>query len=485
MKRLIVMVWVLGLPLASASTTSSTTSVKSPLDSKASVYQQQLTAVVNALQHTTAVPGFSVALVREGKLLAATTSGYADVAAKQSANADTLFRLASVSKIVGATMLAELVLTNQLDPDAAIGRYYPGLAQKYQAITLRQLLAHTSGMPHYQLKDADIYDSHYRSAMAAVTTLKNRDLISRPGTEYHYSTHGYTLAGALYEKITQQPLASSVPQFIARWSGKATPLVENIHQLHKNSSKLYELEPGGARELAFGEMSYSAFGAGLSASATDLAYFGAAVLQKARQQPALQQLLFSPATLQDGSIVSDSRYQVGFGWRIAKDEQQRTVYHHAGSTPGARAILAVYPQQDLSIAILSNSNWVVSMDKLAFALAGLYLDNAQPLPLANHSYRIANKHQTLSGAIACNSSYCQLSDNETDYAQWVNGFNAGKRTGIDWPVFAYSTTQGERLLLINNIGIATLNGAQAHYRLDTGKHQTYSVTLFYGENTNQ
>ncbi|GAB59435.1 serine hydrolase domain-containing protein [Rheinheimera nanhaiensis] len=479
MKALLVTLLAAAMPL----TVASATTVKPAVDSRAAVYQQQLGKLVNALQQTTAVPGFSVAVVRQGKLLATATSGYADVAAQQPVNTDTVFRLASVSKLVGATMLAELVINKQLDPDAAIGRYYPELAQKYHAITIRQLLAHISGMPHYQQQDGDIYDSHYSSAIAAVATLKARDLMSRPGSEYRYSTHGYTLAGAVYEKITQQPLTGAVPQFVARWSGKATPLVENIHQLHKNSSKLYELEPGGARELAFGEMSYSAFGAGLSATATDLAYFGAAVLQKARQQPALQQLLFSATTLQDGSIVSDSRFQVGFGWRIAKDEQQRTVYHHAGSTPGARSILAVYPEQDLSIAILSNSSWVVSMDKLAFALASLYLDNAEPLPLTKLSYRIDNKHTTLSGALSCNSSFCQLSDNETDYAQWVNSFNAGKRAGIHWPVFAYSTTQGERLLLLNNIGIATLNGAQSHYTLDTGKHQTYSLTLFAGDNS--
>lgn len=478
MKPLTVMVWATAISLVPASAAT----VNSALDSKASLYQQQLSTVVNALQHTTAVPGFSVAVVHQGKLLAAATSGYADVATQQPVTSDTVFRLASVSKVVGATMLAELAVNNQLDPDAAIGRYYPELAQKYHAITMRQLVAHISGMPHYQLKDADIYDSHYSSAIAAVATLKNRDLTARPGSAYQYSTHGYTLAGAVYEKITRQPLTSAVAQFVTRWSGKATPLVENIHQLHNNSSKLYELEPGGARELAFGEMSYSAFGAGLSASAADLAYFGAAVLQKARQQPALQQLLFSPATLQDGSIVADGRYQVGFGWRIAKDEQNRTVYHHAGSTPGARSILAVFPEQDLSIAILSNSSWVVSMDKLAFALAGLYLDNAEPMPLANHHYRISNKHKTLSGTIACNS-FCQLNDNETDYAEWVNSYNARKRAGIHWPVFAYSTTQGERLLLLNNIGIATLTGAQSHYTLDTGKHQIYSVTLFAADTT--
>ena len=164
MKRLTVMVWATAISLVPASAAT----VNSALDSKASLYQQQLSTVVNALQHTTAVPGFSVAVVHQGKLLAAATSGYADVATQQPVTSDTVFRLASVSKIVGATMLAELAVNNQLDPDAAIGRYYPELAQKYHAITMRQLVAHISGMPHYQLKDVDIYASHYSSAIGAV-----------------------------------------------------------------------------------------------------------------------------------------------------------------------------------------------------------------------------------------------------------------------------------------------------------------------------
>ena len=181
-------------------------------------YQQQLTSLLTSLNDVTGVPGFSVAIIHKGKLVASVATGFADVANDLPAKPSTTFRLASVSKIVGAVMLAELVVNSRLNPDVGIGQYYPELNSKYHNITLRELLSHTSGMPHYQSKDYDIYNKSYSSATEALETLKGRDLLSRPGYQYHYSTHGYTLAGAIYERITGQPLSVGVIDFVKRWT---------------------------------------------------------------------------------------------------------------------------------------------------------------------------------------------------------------------------------------------------------------------------
>ena len=145
-------------------------------------------------------------------------------------------------------MLAELVVNGQLDPDIPIGHYFRELDTKYHKITTRQLVSHTSGMPHYQIKDYNIYNKHYLSAIEAIETLKGRDLLSKPGDEYSYSTHGYTLAGAIHEKISEQPLSSSIPSFIKRWTKKATPIIENIENLSPLTSKLYAINGGTVDE---------------------------------------------------------------------------------------------------------------------------------------------------------------------------------------------------------------------------------------------
>lgn len=442
-----------------------------------SPYEKELTKLLNSLNTVTGVPGFSVAVTHKGKLVASVATGFADVKNQQPATPDTTFRLASVSKLIGATMLAELVTLEQLDPDLGIGHYYPELNSKYHHITVRQLLSHTSGLPHYQVKDFDIYDQHFTSAVAAVKTLKNRDLLSRAGSEYLYSTHGYTLAGALYEKITKQPLSQAVNNFVARWTDKTTPAIENINALSPSSSKLYELNSDGAEPIAFGEKSYSVFGAGLFASASDLALFGAKVLEKSQNESPLEQLLFTPTKFLNGDLVSNDRFAVGFGWRISTDAQGRTVYHHAGATPGARSILAIFPEQEVSIAFLSNSSWISSIDKLAFALAGLYIDNATLDPKNNIKIEVKNKGQQVSSHTSCQVNMCYLTDNTTDYANWLNTFNTSNNPIKQWPLFTYSTKHGQRLLMVTKIGITSFEGKNNVFEIDAGKHQTYSIQL--------
>ncbi|MEP1445738.1 MAG: serine hydrolase domain-containing protein [Paraglaciecola sp.] len=440
-------------------------------------YERQLTKLLSSMNDVTGVPSFSVAVVHKGKLIASVATGFADKKNKILAEPDTTFRLASVSKIIGATMLAELVVNDRLNPDVGIGRYYPELSEKYHAITVRQLLSHTSGMPHYQIKDYDIYDEHFDTGLDAVKTLKERNLLSRPSTEYHYSTHGYTLAGAIYEKITKQPLSISVENFVTRWTGQATPAIENINELQNSSSRLYELSKSGANEIPRGEKSYSVFGAGLYASAGDLAFFGAQVLNKARAQKPFQQLLFTPTATQDGHPVTSRNFKVGFGWRIATDPHGRKVYHHAGATPGARSILAIYPEQDLSIAFLSNSSWISSIDKLVFALAGLYIDEANIEVIGRTKYQISNNGKQLDGTTNCKENQCLLTDSITDYSHWLNAFNVGKAPIKQWPVFAYATQKGQRLLMVNKIGITEFEGKNNTFEANTGKDQIYSIQL--------
>jgi CubicO group peptidase (beta-lactamase class C family) len=353
---LILLLWIFCSPITYANNTN-----KSQLrDPKA--YEKELTKILKSLHSITSVPGFSMAVTHKGKLITSVGTGFTDLKNNQQVKPDTTFRLASVSKIIGATMLAELVVNGQLDPDKPISHYYPELDKKYHSITIRQLLSHSSGMPHYQSKDYDIYDSHFTSAIDAVKTLKNRDLLSRPGTQYVYSTHGYTLAGALYEKITKQPLSVSINNFITRWTGQASPAIENINALGASSSKLFKLNSHGVKEIPYGEKSYSVFGAGLYATASDLALFGAKVLEKSKLDESFQHLLFTPTKLSDGKFISSRGFKVGFGWRISKDSQGRMVYHHAGATPGARSVLAIFPEQEISIAFLSNSSWISSIE---------------------------------------------------------------------------------------------------------------------------
>jgi len=450
-----------------------TESINPPIE-----YEQELTRLLSALKDVTGIPAFSVAVVHKGELVASVSTGYVDTEKKTLATNQHLFRLASVSKIIGATMLAELVVNGQLDPDMPIGQYFPELDTKYQQITLRQLVSHTSGMPHYQIKDYNIYNKHYLSAIEAIETLKGRDLLSKPGENYSYSTHGYTLAGAIHERVSEQPLSSSIPSFIKRWTKKATPIIENIENLSPLTSKIFTRNGGTVDEEDFGEKSYSIFGAGLSATASDLAYLGDEVLNRSKSNEAYRQLLFTPTMTNAGKYAGNEKYQVGFGWRIGKDAQGRRVYHHAGATPGARSIIVLYPEQDISITILSNSSWTSGIDKMAFSLAGLYIDKASYKSFTdNMKYEVNYDSSKSKGKISCTSDICFLANERSGYSNWLNKFNSTGEFIANWPIFLYSSEKGDRLLMVTKVGITSLTTNGSHYIASVSKDKIYSVRL--------
>jgi CubicO group peptidase (beta-lactamase class C family) len=439
------------------------------LQSRSTVtYQQQVEKLLQSLIDVTEVPAFSVAIVHRGELVASVAAGYADKELKQPATPEHLFRLASVSKVVGASMIAESVLDNKLDPDHPIGHYYPELNSRYHAITMRQLLAHTSGMPHYQLIDSVVGEDHYYSATAALSTLRDRHLLSSPGAKYEYSTHGYTLAGAILEQITKQKLQFNLPQYIKTLTGKPTPLVENVHKLHPMSSNLYERDGNTVKKVAFDDNSFSVFGAGLSATASDLAYVGAQVLKKSQSSASYQRLLFTPVKTNDGRLVMhEEKEQVGFGWRIGKTEQGKTIYHHAGVTFGARSVLIIYPELDLSIAFLSNSSWVSSIEKTANTLVELYLSDSQPEVISDGQvYNMLYQKESVKGQVKCANTICVLDNDKSKLSTWLQKFNPTSQQSSNWPLYAFRSENEQRLIMVTKIGFIDLTAT-----LDSTTHQ--------------
>ncbi len=446
-------------------------------------YEQQLKLMLDDLVGVTAVPAFSVAIVHRGQLVAAVAAGHADKETRQQVTPAHIFRLASVSKVVGASMLAELVLSNQLDPDLPLSHYYPELNKQYHAITLRQLLAHTSGMPHYQSIDDAISDQHYDSAAAALVTLKNRPLHAAPGEKYVYSSHGYTLAGALYEKISGKTLQTAVPAYIKTLIGKSSPLIEHIPDLHPLSVSLYERNGNQVQKISYktaGDDSFSVFGASMSATATDLALFGATVLQKSHANDSYRQLLFSPVKTSTGLPTGTDKYQVGFGWRIGKTTEGKTIYHHSGVNQGARTVIMLYPEQELSIAFLSNSSWIASIEETADSLVELYLAGAEPASLpASASYTLTYEGTESAGKLECHQHQCLLLNDQSKLAAWLQKFNPTPQDSGQMPVFVYRTGSQQKMILVSKVGFIHLSAPSGSHRFTgmvSGKNSV-SITL--------
>ena len=145
------------------------------------------------------VPGLSLAVIDRGHVILTQGYGLADVENNVPASADTVYRIASISKSVTATAAMKLVDAGKLDLDAPIQRYCPDFPRKPWPITARELLSHQSGIRDYKNEEETINTRHYASINETLTQFASDPLEFEPGTRMQYTSYGYIVLGCVIE----------------------------------------------------------------------------------------------------------------------------------------------------------------------------------------------------------------------------------------------------------------------------------------------
>lgn len=191
------------------------------LDNELSTYleTQDLDSIISDFISRNDIKGASVAITRKGKLIYAKGFGYADLATKEMVDPGSLFRIASVSKLITAVTVMKLVEDEKLNlNDKVFGNdgilndpaYLNYTDRRIERITVENLLEHTAG---WNNKNADpvfrslsIANEMKVDPPASLETVIQYALKQRldfaPGTKYSYSNLGYTILGQVIEKVT-------------------------------------------------------------------------------------------------------------------------------------------------------------------------------------------------------------------------------------------------------------------------------------------
>ena len=352
------------IPMAAllASATATGAPVAAPDDHAAQVSRHILDALVEA----NGVPGMGAAIWSGDRLVWTGSAGQRDVYRKLPVDDQTIFRLASVSKLLAATAAAKLREQGRLDVDAPISTMVPYLGNAWPAMSARQLAAHVSGIPHYQPIDETRGGHHFASVRESVGVFSGRPLLFAPGTRYSYSSYGFTLLTAAIE-------ARSGKSYLDYVANEIVPGIaigpDATATGNPNASKAYAAANASVTEVAPHDYSYSWGGAGMGATPAALATFGGRLMTGKIVSPATLDWMLQPTKLADGSNVRDENYDVGFGWRSQRDVDGERIAHHAGVTSGARSALVLYPDRGLAISLLSNALWVSSIEQSAMTIA--------------------------------------------------------------------------------------------------------------------
>ncbi|MFJ8431397.1 serine hydrolase domain-containing protein [Kitasatospora sp. NPDC094019] len=157
-------------------------------------------------------------------------AGVSDLATGQPARPDGRFRIGSVTKVFVSTVVLQLVGEGRLRLDDPVERHLPGVVPNGSAITVRQLLNHTSGLFNYTedtrflvTNEAELEDyAHgtwryrdYRPEQLAAVSAEHPPYFA-PGQGWHYSNTNYVLAGMIVRKVTGRAWQQEVERRIVR-----------------------------------------------------------------------------------------------------------------------------------------------------------------------------------------------------------------------------------------------------------------------------
>lgn len=329
-----------------------------------------------------AEPGLSVAVVEDGKVAWSAGYGMADLENPVHATSQTLYRLASISKTLTATAAMKLVEDGKLDLDAPVQKYCPEFPQKTWPITTRELLNHTAGIRGYHVDESPYSISerdpevgniiHFQDGIkAGLAFFENDPLIAKPGTQFSYSTHGYTVVGCVIQGASGQKYADYVREHVLVPAGMTQTVLDDRLAIIPLRTRFYSRDASGrvinAEPL---DSSYKIPGAGWLSSAADMARFEAAILTDRILTRKSRDLMWTPPSLKNGSAKSG--YAFGWGVGVVNGLQ---IIDHAGLQQGALTDLRMVPSLQTGVIVLTNSD-AGSAPKLASSIMDIL--TAQP-----------------------------------------------------------------------------------------------------------
>lgn len=197
----------------------------SPSPELARITIESVERLLNEKMAKDQIPGLSIAIVVDGKLVWSNGYGLADLENFVPATARTVYRTASIGKPMTATAVMRLVERGRLDIDVPVQVYCPAFPEKRWPVTTRHLLGHTSGIRHYggPRNEEELFNTvHYGSIVDALDIFKSDPLLFKPGTARLYSTFGYNVLGCVVEGASGTDFLSYMRESVFEPAGMAS-----------------------------------------------------------------------------------------------------------------------------------------------------------------------------------------------------------------------------------------------------------------------
>jgi CubicO group peptidase (beta-lactamase class C family) len=313
-------------------------------------------------------PGATVAVGKGSEILFSKGYGLAEPEYNIANTPQTVFHIASVSKQFTAFSIAVLVDQGKISLDDDIREHLPELHDFGQKITIRHLIHHTSGLRDQwnllALAGWRLDDVITRNQVLRLISHQT-ELNEKPGDEFNYCNTGYTLAAEIVSRVTGKSFADWTAENIFKPLGMANTLFYDDHEkVVANRAYSFQVTNSGIKKSV---LSYANVGAtSLFTTAEDLLKWSDNFYTRKVGNAKVMKIMKERGILNKGDTLSYAFGQDGGFYKGLM------AFAHGGSDAGYRSFLIRFPDQKISIAILSNLG---SFDPggLAYKIADIYL----------------------------------------------------------------------------------------------------------------
>jgi len=319
-------------------------------------------SLVEGLRKDQNIPGLSAAVVIDQDMVWGKGYGFANLEKKIEATPDSIYRIASITKLFTATMLMQLRDKGKLQLDDPLVKYIPQFLIKNpfegaRPITLRQIASHSSGLPREAPLDY-MKNLNFPSTEEILNSLKEAELIFKPLSEFKYSNLGMALLGHALEKAAGQPYQEYIREKIL------VPL--------EMSKTAFEIEPRIERCLATGytqstdkksfkpaplyDMKGMSPCGQLYSTVEDMSRFMAFQFHESggHQDKVLSR--FSIDEMHNVEIMDEEwKTGVGIGWAVIRLGEE-TAIGHSGGIHGYQTNILLVPRLKVGTAVFANSS---------------------------------------------------------------------------------------------------------------------------------
>jgi len=321
-----------------------------------------LSAWIESQMAYSGLPGLSMGIVHDQQLVWAAGFGQAGLEPARPATPDTLYRIASITKLFTSTAILQLRDAGKLRLDDPLVEHLPwfriGRAHaQAPAVTIRHLLTHTAGLPR---EAAFPYwtDGDFPTAPQIRDTLAEQQAALPTETEWKYSNLGLTLAGEIVATVSGRAYPEYVAEHILEPLGMGRTWVTTPPADHPDLATGYGRRlPAGARGAApFTDCDGITPAANMTTSVSDLTRF--AMLQF-RDGPAGGAQILHGSTLREMQRVHwlepDWEAGWGLGFRVMRT-RGKTYVGHGGALRGYRTIIHLCPADRIGVVVLTNAD---------------------------------------------------------------------------------------------------------------------------------